>query len=53
MIGSEKVENFLDALHTIRFQTERYGQIIEDRPGGRHQLHGTAHRIAEIRRRGG
>ena len=24
MIGSEKVESFLDALHTIRFQTERY-----------------------------
>ena len=23
-IGSEKVENFLDALHAIRFQTERY-----------------------------
>ncbi len=24
MIGKDKVENFLDALHSIRFQTERY-----------------------------
>ena len=24
LIGQEKVENFLDALHTVRFQTQRY-----------------------------